>query len=270
MKRKTKKAKPNRPSKEIRHHKNGNGNGSDPIINKPMSEAQKASNGSKEMGISSLSLSRSSHSPQIFPSEVVDSLRYLLTRLERGNSTPDRLAIVSASRQEGTSYICHALGSVMAHDLDITVMVVELNWLWPSTQSQSGGLAAVLKKEAELKDAIIPTDQPNLFLLPAGRLSKAEGPSMARSQRLIEIISELSSRYDRLILDIPAILSTSDAIPLASLGDACCIVIRQGATQVSDVRNALDEIDHLPILGVIMNQVSVKTPNLIMRFIPQK
>jgi Mrp family chromosome partitioning ATPase len=85
---------------------------------------------------------------------------------------------------------------------------------------------------------------------------------------LVQIIEDLSKEFDHLILDIPAIRATNDAVPLASLGDACCLVIRQGVTTAEDVRLTLDEIDHLPILGVILNRVRLKTPRVILKFIP--
>lgn len=91
---------------------------------------------------------------------------------------------------------------------------------------------------------------------------------MARSQELQDVINNLSTRFDFLILDIPAIHSTSDAIPLASLGDACCLVVRQGITTVEDVRLGLDEIDHIPMLGVVLNRVKLATPTFVTKLIP--
>jgi Mrp family chromosome partitioning ATPase len=107
-----------------------------------------------------------------------------------------------------------------------------------------------------------------MALVPAGELPIERRPVIARSQVLLQIMEQLSKEFDHLILDVPAVRATTDAVPLASLGDACCLVIRQGVTNAEDVRLALDEIDHLPILGVILNQVMLKTPKAILKFIP--
>ncbi|MCA9925602.1 MAG: hypothetical protein KC421_24695, partial [Anaerolineales bacterium] len=72
------------------------------------------------------------------------------------------------------------------------------------------------------------------------------------------------------LLDIPALLATSDAIPLASLSSGSCLVIKQGVTSIENVRLALDDIAHLNMLGVILNQAVIKTPKLFLRFIPQE
>jgi Mrp family chromosome partitioning ATPase len=91
-------------------------------------------------------------------------------------------------------------------------------------------------------------------------LARQDRPVYSRSQALQMLIHELGSRFDYLILDVPAILATNDAVPLASLGSACCMVVRQGATGISDVEQALDEIDHLTVLGVVLNRVKMSTP----------
>jgi Mrp family chromosome partitioning ATPase len=111
---------------------------------------------------------------------------------------------------------------------------------------------------------------PNLALLPAGDLSPAQRPAMARSDTLRTCIARLSRRFDHILLDIPAILATSDAIALASLGAACCVVVRQGITPVSNVRRALDDIKHLSILGVLLNQNRTVLPRWVNALIPQE
>ncbi|MCA9936600.1 MAG: hypothetical protein KC415_21845, partial [Anaerolineales bacterium] len=83
-------------------------------------------------------------------------------------------------------------------------------------------------------------------------------------------LDELGKRYDHLLLDTPAILATSDAIPLASLSNGSCLVIKQGVTSIENTKRALDDIAHLHILGVILNQVIVKTPKLFLKYIPQE
>jgi len=207
-----------------------------------------------------------------FPGAVVDNLRHTITRIERNSPLPARLAIVSALREEGVTYLTQALAATLAHDMPVSVCVVDLNWWWPSTttlvEEDNPGLAGMFTGEATLEDIIVPTNWPNMALVPAGHLPIERRPVIARSQMLVQIIEELSKEFDHLVLDVPAVRATTDAVPLASLGEACCLVIRQGVTTVEDVRLTLDEIDHLPILGVILNRVRLKTPRAILKFIP--
>jgi Mrp family chromosome partitioning ATPase len=132
------------------------------------------------------------------------------------------------------------------------------------------GLAAVLMGNTTLDEALIQTSLPNLMLLPAGNLPLSQRPAMARHDTLKACIKQLSRRFDHILLDVPAILGTSDAIALASLSTACCVVVRQGITPVSHVHRALDDVKHLSMLGVVLNQARMSLPNWVGAFVPQE
>jgi Mrp family chromosome partitioning ATPase len=162
------------------------------------------------------------------------------------------------------------MAAVMAHDLKAEICLVDVNWWSPSDYPDglaNGGLAAVMAGEMDLQDAVVATGWSNLWLLPAGRVDLTQRPVLSRSPALKEIIDELNTRFSHLILDIPALLSTSDAVPLAALGTTCCLVIRQGITPIEDVRKALDEIEHLPVSGVVMSQVKYTTPRFLVKLL---
>jgi Mrp family chromosome partitioning ATPase len=132
------------------------------------------------------------------------------------------------------------------------------------------GLAGVLMETTTIDKALIQTALPNLALLPAGDLLLSQRPVMARSDALKTCIEQLSQHFDHVLLDIPAILNTSDAIAMASLGSACCLIIRQGVTPMSNVRLALDDVKHLPILGVVLNQNRTAVPRWVRALVPQE
>ncbi len=210
--------------------------------------------------------------PDLFsPDEIIGSLRYLTTRLSRENSLPKRLSIVSALRGEGVTYVARALGATIAHDLGKSVCIVDLNWWFPSTSpwanQQNEGIAGAVAGITNVTDILVYTGLSDLYWAPPGEVTESNRPVLARSQALKGVINELGNTFDHLILDIPAISATVDAIPLASLGNACCLVVHQGATWKEDVQLALDEIDHLSILGVVMNKVQLATPSLFVKLI---
>jgi Mrp family chromosome partitioning ATPase len=209
-----------------------------------------------------------------FPPELVQALRHMVTKLNRAQKLPPKIAVVSALRQEGVSFVTQALAAVMAHDLSRRVCLVDLNWWWPSTAmhelaNHRHGLLPLLHGEVSLENAVVQTNHPHLSILPAGALPAGQRPVIARGDALQTVIATLSRQVDHIILDVPAILTTSDAIPLASLGDACCVVVQQGISSRATVKRALAEIDHLPMLGVIMNRVQVATPASLLKWIPQ-
>lgn len=231
--------------------------------------------------------------PEVFPPEFVGELRRMITQLVCRDRLPARLALVAALREEGVTYTGMALSATLANDMAGRVCAVELNWHAPGMQlrlshavnaapeeyrhglpserrGRSAGVAAVLRGEASLDDVLVPTALSNLMYLPAGSLFPGKRSAMARSDILRTCLDDLSRRFDHLVLDVPAILPTSDSVALASLADAACLVVRQGATSVAQVRQALDEVKHIPMLGTIMNRARIQTPRWIHSLVPQE
>lgn len=206
-----------------------------------------------------------------YPSETIDGLRHLVTRLRQRDRLPERLSIVSALRQEGVSYLAHALAATLAHDLSARVCLVDLNYWWPNEGFQSGEnrctLSAVIAGQARLDEALLHTGWPEIAILPAGEVPRHSRSKVAHSREIRAIIQDLQLQFDHLILDVPAILSTPDSVALASLSDSACLVIRQGVTSKDDVSRALDEIEHLDVVGVIMNQVRLATPAWLVKML---
>lgn len=237
-----------------------------------------------------------------FHPEIIQCFRYMSTELTMNKGFPRRVAMIAALRCEGVTHTATALGATLASDTGASVCVVELNW-WtpglialldprltvvpPASKKKGGkkadltpplepilpdhpGLAMVLTDQASLDQAIIHTSIPNFDLLPAGEMPITKRPSTARSTLLRQILDLLSERYDHLILDIPAVRTTSDAIVLAALGDACIVVARQGATSLTRVQQALDDVKSLTMLGVVLNKVAIYTPSWIRGLVPQE
>ena len=236
-----------------------------------------------------------------FDAEIVNNFRLMTTALACNGNLPQRMVIASALQGEGVTYTVLALATTMAHDMADRVCVLDLNWWRPGIIAQLDpalqqpperrgrkatptasatatsaafanhpGLAQVIAGTASLDEALIWTKLNNLCLLPAGELPLGERPTMARSVGLRTLISDLSEHFDYLLLDVPSILTSSDAIALASLGEACCMVVRHGVTPTPTVQRALDQIKHLKMLGVILNQVAIKTPAWLRTLIPQE
>jgi Mrp family chromosome partitioning ATPase len=235
---------------------------------------------------------------EIFPAAVLANLRRTLTLLMYQQSLPRRIGVVSALRREGVTYITLALSAILASDKGARVCAVDLNWEAPALLEQceggfdypaagqaassngvpgSGpllprrlGIAEVLTGTIALQQVLVPTVLPTLQVLGMGAMIEQERALIARSQALHDLIDELDARYDYVLLDLPALLYTSDAIALASLSEACCLVVRQGVTPLSMVKRALDELKHKQMLGVILNRAQVHTPQLLLNFVPQE
>ncbi len=202
--------------------------------------------------------------------DVLENMRLLVTRLQKNGSMPKRLSVLSSISGEGVTTVCLGMGITAANDYRKKTCIVDLNWYSPSTlyQAEEGdpGIANIIEDNLSIEEIVRPTGITGLYILPAGKLEDYKRPIIARSQSLADLFEQLDVLFDHIILDIPAVLSTSDSVPLAGHGDGCCVVIRQGVTPVLDVKMALNEISHLTMLGVIVNRVSLHTPAKIVKF----
>ncbi len=195
------------------------------------------------------------------PAEVVSGLRQMLTGPTSGNRWPQVVAMTAAVREEGVSYTAMSVSAVLNRDTGNSVCLVDTNWYWPSVPlANSPGLAGVIAGTTELEEALVWVKDGELLFLPAGQMPQDRRAASARSPALKATIARLRRHFKYVILDVPPVLVTSDAVALAGLADACCLVVRQGVTPLANVRQALDAIRHLQVMGVIMNDVRLHMP----------
>lgn len=235
-----------------------------------------------------------------FSGETVSEIRRMLTSLMYQATLPKSIANISALREEGVTYITLAMAATLASDVNARICAVEMNWWHPSMHlylngqqplpaaegkqkkgkpsagvelaapPENIGLGAVLRGTTTLADALVATSMPNLTLLPAGSVAADARSSLVRGAQIRSTFEALSAQFDYLIIDLPAVAATSDTVALISLASSACMVVRQGVTPVNTVKQALDDVKHVPVLGVILNRVEFHTPRWILSRLPQE
>lgn len=207
------------------------------------------------------------------PSRVAASLRYFLARvrLHEADGLPNRLALTSSLAGEGVTYVARSIAAAIAYDTDASVAIVDFNWRIPKPMQDGEpkrlGLADVIEDGVKIDDVIITTGNPRLALVPAGECAIARRPALAHSPELAAALDALDSRYDYLLLDLPPVLATSDAMNLSELADAYVLVVRHGATTESQVEAALEEMQGSDTLGVILNRFDSDVPRRLRRLV---
>ncbi len=224
---------------------------------------------------------------------VTAALRYWLARAEvpGADRLPGCLAVTSALKGEGVSYVSRSLAAVLAYDGDASVALVDLNWKLPADagskkrrkkakkdapKAPAGALAAAGQPQlspggqrmlvdavdgnATLDEIVQPTMNPRLSLIGPGVVPPARRPAIARSRELDKVIRQIAGRFDHVVLDVPPVLASSDAISLAKLADANVLVVHQGVTTTDQVESALEELDGTESLGVILNKFDSRIP----------
>jgi Mrp family chromosome partitioning ATPase len=207
------------------------------------------------------------------PSRVASALRYFHARVQLHGTQglPTRLALTSALAGEGVTYVARSLAAVVAYDTPASIAVVDLNWRRPPRPDQDGeqpvGLADAVEEGVPIEGVIMPTSNPRLSLVPAGVIPVARRPAVASSPALATALDELELRFDHLLLDLPPVLASSEAMNLSRLADAYVLVVQQGATSEAQVEAALEEMRGGESLGVILNRYDTHIPRRLRKLV---
>ena len=86
------------------------------------------------------------------------------------------------------------------------------------------GLGDFLAGEVSPAEACFPTELPNLYLLSSGPARDDSGELLAGS-RFASLLEDSYRWFDRVVIDTPALLQSSDALSIARYADRCCLVV---------------------------------------------
>lgn len=120
------------------------------------------------------------------------------------------------------------------------------------------GFTTALLDQASLRNAVrsIAGDE-RLFLLPSGPLP-ANPSEVLASKRTAELLFELQSHFDIVLVDSAPVLPITDATVLATWVEATLLVAKAGTTTRSQVVEALAQLRQVdaPLVGTVLNQVA--------------
>ncbi|PZV19593.1 MAG: lipopolysaccharide biosynthesis protein [Pseudanabaena sp.] len=148
------------------------------------------------------------------------------------------ITVTSVEDGEGKSTVASYLAASLAQ-LGKKVVLVDANFHSPSQHRlwYHVGLSDVLLKSVDLDLAVVESI-PNLSVLSSGTLSPSHPLAILDTSKMESIIHNLSSRYDYVIIDTPAIRSNPDALFLNKFSDGMLLVVRPNVS-------TLDSVDYL-------------------------
>ena len=188
------------------------------------------------------------------PPTVTRSLRYLLAQGE----LPHRLSLTSSLFGEGVTAMSRSLASLIAYDWRESTCWVDLNW-WkvgatdPATSPFEVTIAGVREGAGTVADLPVATSIPALSMVGAGEVPPGSRARLPRSDALADILDELARSFDYLVLDLPPVLASSDAVALSRLSEGYLLVVQQRSTSSTQVRAAMQTMNMAPCLGTILN-----------------
>jgi len=196
-------------------------------------------------------------------SYIAEQFRGLRGRIDAiASQRPLRtIAVTSAFPGEGKTTCAVNLGIVSDLSVASKVLLIDCDLRRPKIHSALGlqpevGLGEVLAGQATLDDALMCVEGANLDVLPVR--SRPQNPSeLLGSPEMTTLIAEVSTRYDRIILDTPAALGLPDAKAVSDRCDGMILVVRADVTSQSDIQAVLEILDRQRLLGMLINGVDV-------------
>jgi|SRR5580698_8388574 protein-tyrosine kinase len=171
----------------------------------------------------------------------------------------------SALPGEGKTFTAINLAFSMAMEKDLHVVLVDADVAKPQISrmfgvgSERGLLDAVTDAAVELEPLILPTDVPNLSLLPAGTQSDRATELLA-SERMVEAMNWLLHR-DRsriFLFDSPPLLLSTEAAALAEVAGQIVVVVRAGYTEQHALLEALSRLPEGRSASLVLNQSTLR------------
>ena len=171
------------------------------------------------------------------------------------------LLVTSTAPEEGKTLISTNLASALAQS-DQRTLLIDADLRRPRVHDvfaldQTPGLSDVLAGAADLATAVHQTANPNLSVLPAGRLPPNPA-ELVGSARYRALMAEIAALYDWVVVDAPPVMAVSDAAVMSH--DASGVVFVVGA-EMTPRRNAQTALEHLSlarasVIGAVLNRVN--------------
>ena len=195
-----------------------------------------------------------------------EAYRILRTNIEFNRKSPDAncLSVVSGGAGEGKSTTMVNLAYVCAQG-GYNVLLIDADLRRPSMHthfdvSHATGLTNYLTTDIRLEDVVIRTQVENLFFLPSGLLP-ADSAGLLNSQRMVDLIAEVKSRFDLVLIDSPPILGVSDASVLANMADLTMIVVQHRKLPRHMLMRVKQSVENVggKVIGVVLNNVDLRS-----------
>ena len=194
--------------------------------------------------------------------EAYKSLRTSV-RFALRSSGCKRISMTSAMANEGKSITMLNLAISVAMDGQ-KVLLIDADLRRPSqarmlVEKASPGLSNVLAGMVSAEEAIRPEIYPNLDVLFSGDVPP--NPSeLLGSEKMRELIEEMSQEYDYILVDTPPINLVSDAAIVTNLLDGVLLLVRQGKSRKDELKRAISNLELTGItpMGIVLNGVELR------------
>ena len=178
----------------------------------------------------------------LLPPRLIESYRDLRTKLQRLPAGDCLLLTLMPLRgRDGLAEATTNLACVLA-DGGSTVLVIDADFRNPQLHrhfeaANHPGLSDFLSGEMRIEETVIKTLRPNLWFMPSGPLHQ-DPAGLIAGRRMGDLLWDMRSRFDYLLIAAPSIHEVSDAGALAALGDYTAVVAPYRDCSVPQLKKA--------------------------------
>jgi len=190
---------------------------------------------------------------------ALEAYRGLRTRLMRMQAKTGlrSIAVTSSLPGEGKTLTTMNLGLCYAQLPQQRVLVIDADLRTCGLTSMldhpsTPGLAEVLAGEVTPDDAIVATNQKNLFILPAGTVLSSP-PELFTGTHWQEFLAHCSEMFKLVLIDTPPILPLADYELISAACDGVLMVVRAHHGQRETLQKTAGALDPKKLLGVVFN-----------------
>jgi capsular exopolysaccharide synthesis family protein len=196
---------------------------------------------------------------------IAESLRSIRSNLEflSQSDGPKVLAITSTISGEGKTFVALNLAGIIAFS-EKKVIILDLDMRKPKIHVGFGvpndkGMSTILINRNSIDECVFKSSLNNLDFITAGPVPP--NPSeLVISSRMLEVINELKTKYDVIVIDNPPVGLVTDGIRVFKLADYPIYVFRENFSKRNFVQNVkkLMRDNNIKNLSVILNSVDIK------------
>lgn len=189
---------------------------------------------------------------------MVTNLRY-----SSSGGIPHTLTITSAQASEGKTTSANQLAREFA-ELGKRTLLIDADLRRPTlhrklANEKQEGLTTLLAGERTVDEVLVASDHPNLSYISALPIPP-DPAALLNSNRVAELIEDLSGRFDCVVFDAPPMLGLTDAATLAAHCDGVLLVVdstsgRRGAVKAAMRRLAMVRAK---IIGAVLTKFDAR------------
>jgi capsular exopolysaccharide synthesis family protein len=169
-----------------------------------------------------------------------------------------RIVVTSSIPEEGKSLIAMNLAFNQSRSKVLNTVLMDGDLRRPELGRRLGfnrnlpGISEVLRGELKLVDVVYKLEGSGLWFIPAG--VTPENPiEVMQAGRLQQILEQLETFFDWVIIDTPPVLPLADTPLWMKLADGVLLVTREGVCEKKQLERTVEVLDQSLMLGVIVN-----------------